>query len=35
MLYDIMLVGVYILIVVIVIKVILNAVGDYINRKGK
>lgn len=35
MLYDIMLVGVYILIVVIVLKVAINAIGDYIKRKGK
>lgn len=35
MIFDIMLVGVYILIVVIVLKVVINALGDFINKKGK
>lgn len=35
MIVDIMLVGLYILIAVIVIKVVINAVGDYIHKKGK
>ncbi|QAU06752.1 membrane protein [Gordonia phage Aflac] len=35
MIVDIMLVGLYILIAVIVIKVVINAVGDFLNRKGK
>ncbi|USH44708.1 membrane protein [Gordonia phage Burley] len=35
MIFDIMLVGLYLLIVVIVLKVVINAVGDFINKKGK
>ncbi|QDH85278.1 hypothetical protein HWC49_gp47 [Gordonia phage Kenosha] len=35
MIFDIMIVGIYILIVVVVLKVVINAIGDYINRKGK
>lgn len=30
-----MIVGIYVLIVVVVLKVVINAIGDYINRKGK
>ncbi|QGJ90393.1 hypothetical protein SEA_PHEPPER_48 [Gordonia phage Phepper] len=35
MIFDIMIVGIYVLIVVVVLKVVINAIGDYINRKGK